>query len=214
MRRGLKVPYRTLSSVSADDEESQVPAHDKGFRLLGLSGSIRQGSTNTIILRTLAERLDGDVSLTVLPLDDVPLYNSDLEGDRLPDSVRALKSAIAQSDGIILCSPEYNHGMSGVLKNALDWASRPAFNSPLKNKPCLAMTSSPGYVGGARAHAQIQETLSSALARVVARPQVVIAGVMQKIANGRLVDEDSIKFCLEAIDDLLGEIRLLSLQKA
>ena len=73
-----------------------MSADDKGFRLLGLSGSIRQSSTNTIILRTIAERLDGGVSLTVLPLDDVPLYNSDLEGERLPDAVRALKTAIAQ----------------------------------------------------------------------------------------------------------------------
>src|ERR1700709_734537 len=110
---------------------------DRGFRLLGLSGSIRQGSTNTIILRTIAERLDGGVSLTVLPLDDVPPYNSDLEGERLPEPGGALRNAIAQSDGIVLCSPEYNHGMSGVLKNALDWASRPAFNSPLRNKACL-----------------------------------------------------------------------------
>jgi chromate reductase, NAD(P)H dehydrogenase (quinone) len=191
-----------------------MSAADKGFRLLGLSGSIRLGSTNTIVLRTLAERLDRGVSLTVLPLDDVPLYNGDLEGERLPDPVRALRTAIAESDGIVLCSPEYNHGMSGVLKNALDWASRPAFNSPLKNKACLPMTSSPGYVGGARAHAQMHETLSSALARVVVRPQVVIAGVMQKIAGGRLVDEDTIQFCLASIHDLLGEIRLLSLQKA
>jgi chromate reductase, NAD(P)H dehydrogenase (quinone) len=188
--------------------------YDKGFRLLGLSGSIRQGSTNTIILRTLAERLDAGVSLTVLPLDDVPLYNSDLEGERLPDPVRALKDAIAQSDGIILCSPEYNHGMSGVLKNALDWASRPAFASPLKNKPSLLMTSSPGYAGGARAHAQMQQTLASALARVVVRPQVVIAGVMQKIVDRKLVDEVTIKCCLEAIDDLLREIGLLSRQTA
>ena len=190
-----------------------MSAGDKGFRLLGLSGSIRQGSTNTIVLRTLSERLGGGVSLTVLPLDDVPLYNGDLEGERLPDPVRALRTAIAASDGIVLCSPEYNHGMSGVLKNALDWASRPAFNSPLKNKACLPMTSSPGYVGGARAHAQMHETLSSALARVVVRPHVVIAGVMQKIAGGRLLDEDTIQFCLAAIDDMLGEIRLMSLQK-
>jgi chromate reductase, NAD(P)H dehydrogenase (quinone) len=191
-----------------------MSADDKGCRLLGLSGSIRQGSSNTIVLRTLAERLGGGVSLTVFPLDDVPLYNSDLEGERLPDPVRALKTAIAQSDGIVLCSPEYNHGMSGVLKNALDWASRPAFNSPLRNKTCLTMTASPSYVGGARAHTQLQETLSSALARVVVRPQVVIAGVMQKIAGGRLVDEETIQFCLTAIDDLLQEIRLMSLQRA
>jgi chromate reductase len=191
-----------------------MPVSDAVFRLLGLSGSIRQDSANTTILRTLGQRLDGGASLIVFPLDDVPLYNSDLEGERLPDPVRALKDAIAQSDGIILCSPEYNHGMSGVLKNALDWASRPAFASPLKNKPSLLMTSSPGYVGGARAHAQMQQTLASALATVVVRPQVVIAGVMQKIVDRKLVDEITIKYCLEAIDDLLREIGLLSRQTA
>jgi chromate reductase len=177
--------------------------------LLGLSGSIRKESTNTAILRTVAEQLGARASLTVFPLNDIPLYNSDLEGDALPQPVRALKEAIAASDGLILCTPEYNHGMSGVLKNALDWASRPAFASPLKNKPTLLMTSSPGYVGGARAQAQMQETMASALARVVIRPQIVIAGVAQKIVNGRLVDEATLKFCLEAIDDLLAEIRLL-----
>jgi chromate reductase, NAD(P)H dehydrogenase (quinone) len=212
VKRGLNVLYRILSSVRLGDEESRMSAHDKGFHLLGLSGSIRRGSHNTIILRTLAERLDDGVSLAVLPLDEVPLYNSDLAGKHLPDPVWALRNALVQSDGIVLCSPEYNHGMSGVLKNALDWASRPASNSPLKNKAYLAMTSSPGYVGAARAHAQVQETLSSALARVVVRPQVVIASVMQKNAGGRLVDENTIRFCLEAIDDLLKEIRLLSLQ--
>jgi chromate reductase len=178
-------------------------------RLLGLSGSIRKESTNTAILQSLAEKLGARATLTVFPLNDIPLYNSDLDADALPQSVRALKEAIAASDGLILSTPEYNHGMSGVLKNALDWASRPAFASPLRNKPTLLMTSSPGYVGGARAQAQMQDTMASALARVVVRPQVVIAGVAQKVVNGRLVDEATLKFCLEAIDDLLAEIRLL-----
>src|ERR1700756_3733891 len=119
----------------------------------------------------------------------MPLYNEDDDGEHAPEQVRALRSAIATSDGIILCSPEYNHGMSGVLKNALDWASRPALASPLRNKPALLMTSSPGYVGGARAHTQMLETLASTMARVVARPQIVIAGAAQKIVDGRLVDK-------------------------
>jgi chromate reductase, NAD(P)H dehydrogenase (quinone) len=180
-------------------------------RLIGLSGSIRKESTNTIILQTLAEKLAGKAVLDVFPLNDIPLYNSDLEGDLIPEPVCALRAAVAASDGIILSSPEYNHGMSGVLKNALDWVSRPAFNSPLKGKPALLMTSSPGYVGGARAHAQMQETLTSALSRVVARPQVVIASVGHKIADGKLVDEPTIQFALAAIDDLLREIRICSL---
>jgi chromate reductase, NAD(P)H dehydrogenase (quinone) len=180
------------------------------FRLLGLSGSIRRDSTNTAILRTLGEKLGNRASLILFPLDDVPLYNGDLEGELLPQPVRALKDAIAKSDGIVLCSPEYNHGMSGVLKNALDWASRPGFASALKHKPALIMTSSPAYTGGARAHAQIRETLAAALARVVARPQVAIAGVTQKIVDGKLVDDGALRFCIDAIDDLLSEIRSVS----
>ncbi len=179
------------------------------FKLLGLSGSIRAASTNTAILATLAEKLGGAADLVLFPLHDIPPYNSDLEGDLLPPPVRALKRAITDSDGLVFCTPEYNHGMSGLLKNALDWASRPAFASPLKNKPALSMTSSPGYVGGARAHAQMHETLLASLCRVVPRPQVVIAGVEAKITNGRLTDAATIAFCLEAIDDLLNEIRLL-----
>ena len=180
------------------------------LRLLGLSGSIRRDSTNTAILRTLAEKLTNKASLTLFPLDDIPLYNGDLEGERLPQPVRALKDAIAKSDGIVLCSPEYNHGMPGVLKNALDWASRPGFASPLKNKPALIMTSSPGYIGGARAHAQLRETLAAALARVVARPQVTIASVLEKMVDGKLVEESTLNFCSGALKDLLSEIRLLS----
>jgi chromate reductase, NAD(P)H dehydrogenase (quinone) len=95
-----------------------------------------------------------------------------------------------------------------VLKNALDWASRPGFNSPLKDKPALIMTSSPGFTGGVRAQYQLREVLSATLARVVARPQVVIGGVAQKIKEGRLVDEAAVTFALAAIDDLLREIRI------
>jgi chromate reductase len=85
----------------------------------------------------------------------------------LPASVSALKEAIAQADGLIICSPEYNYSTSGVLKNALDWASRPGFNSPLKNKPVLIMTSSPGVLRGVRAQSQLRETLSATLSRVI-----------------------------------------------
>jgi chromate reductase len=185
-----------------------------GVKLLGLSGSIRKASTNTIILQSLAERLGAKASMTVFPLNDVPIYNGDLEGEHLPASVRALKAAITEADGLILCTPEYNHGIPGMLKNALDWASRPVFVSPLKDKPVLLMTSSPGYVGGARAHTQMQETLASTLSRVVLRPQVVIAGVTQKILDGKLVDATTIDFCLQAIDDLLAEIQLVAGAKA
>ena len=163
-------------------------------------------------LETLASRLIHQAELSLYPLNDIPLYNSDLETAALPSSVEALKEAISLADGLILCSPEYNYGTSGVLKNALDWASRPGFNSPLKYKPVLIMTSSPGLLGGVRAQSQLRETLSATLSKVVCCPQIVIPNVFQKMQNGRFVDEPTIEFMLAAINELKREIDLATEQ--
>lgn len=176
------------------------------LRLIGISGSLRSASNNTAILETLSSRLTHQVELRVFPLNDIPPYNSDLETDALPSTVAALKEAISLADGVLLCSPEYNYGTSGVLKNALDWASRPGFNSPLKNKPVLIITSSPGLLGGVRAQAQLRETLSATLSKVIQGPQIVIPNVNQKMQNGKFVDEPTIEFIFTAINELKREI--------
>jgi len=106
-----------------------------------------------------------------------------------------------------MISPEYNHGMSGVLKNALDWASRPYGRSVLKSKPVLTMTASPAFTGGVRAQQQMNETLASIPARPVLRPQIVIGGVHEKVRDGRLSDEAVLGFALAGVDDLIEEIR-------
>jgi chromate reductase len=106
-----------------------------------------------------------------------------------------------------MVSPEYNHGMSGVLKNGLDWASRPYGRSVLTGKPVLTMTTSPAFTGGVRAHQQVNETLASIPARLVLRPQIVIGNVHEKISDGRLVHEATLHFALAGVDDLLEEIR-------
>jgi chromate reductase len=136
----------------------------------------------------------------------MPLYNEDDDGEHAPESVRALRSAIETSDGVIMISPEYNHGMSGVLKNALDWASRPYGRSALRDMPVLTMTASPAFTGGARAQQQMNETLASIPARLVFRPQIVIGGVHEKVRDGRLVDEAALRFAVPGVDDLLDEI--------
>jgi chromate reductase len=140
-------------------------------------------------------------------LNELPLYNEDDDGERSPQSVRSLRSAIDASDGVIMISPEYNHGMSGVLKNALDWASRPYGQSALVSKPVLTMTASPAFTGGVRAQQQMSDTLLAIPARVLLRPQIVIAGVHEKVRDGRLCDEATLRFALAAVDDLLDEIR-------
>jgi chromate reductase len=177
------------------------------IRLLGLSGSLRTGSYSTAILETLAEAVADRACLTIFGLETIPAYNQDFEGELRPPPVKALRGAIEESDGLVMVTPEFNHGIPGVLKNALDWASRPAFKSVLRDKPSVCMTNSPGTTGGVRAHAQMRETLASCLARIVVAPEVVITGVSAKIVNGRLVDEASLAFATAAIDAMIEEIR-------
>lgn len=178
------------------------------IRLVGISGSLRKASANTAVLRTLQQSLPQDIELALLAAD-LPLYNGDLEGDALPPAVAAFKAALQAADGLVVCSPEYNFGTSGVLKNALDWASRPANASPLKGKPVLIMSCSPAFTGGVRAQAQLRETFASTLSRVVAHPPVVIAGVHEKVRDGRLIDESNLQFALGAVAALAADIRAL-----
>jgi chromate reductase len=176
--------------------------------LLGISGSLRSNSCNTAILEALRGRLPAYAPMAIFPLNDVPLYNSDLEGDSQPVAVKDLRQSVLEADGLILCSPEYNYGTSGVLKNALDWLSRPAYESPLKGKPTLIMSSSPGPTGGARAHGQVATTLLSALARVTVCQPVIISHVFEKIQDGRFTDERSLSRALDAVGLLLQEVKL------
>ena len=175
-------------------------------RLLGISGSLRKASTNTAILRALAETVADRATLEIFPLNDIPLYNQDIDVDPWPATVTALREAIAAADGVVISSPEYNYGMSGVLKNALDWASRPYGKAKLTGKPVLTITASAASTGGVRAQAQLNETLTAIAALVVLRPQAVIGSALQKMTDGKFTDETSLKFLSAAIDDLLRDI--------
>jgi len=177
------------------------------LRLLGLSGSLRRASNSTAVLRGLQDALAPKARLDIFSLHGLPLYNEDEDAEHAPESVRALRSAIETTDGVIMVSPEYNHGMSGVLKNALDWAYRPYGCSVLRGKPVLTITASAAFTGGVRAQQQMNETLASIPARPVLRPQIVIGGVHEKVSDGRLVDEATLRFAQAGVDDLLEEIR-------
>ena len=175
-------------------------------RLLGISGSLRKTSSNTAILKALAETVADKATLEIFPLDDIPLYNQDTDAEPWPPAVTALRAAIAAADGVIIASPEYNYGMSGVLKNALDWASRPYGKAKLTGKPVLTVTASVASTGGVRAQLQLNETLTAIAALVVLRPQSIIGSVLQKMTDGKFTDETSLKFLNAAVDDLLRDI--------
>ena len=179
-------------------------------RLLGISGSLRRMSNCTAVLHALRPLLADRAVFDVMTLHDVPMYNADLEGDALPEGVRGLKQAVAGADALVICSPEYNYGMPGVLKNAIDWASRPGFASPLKGKPALIVTTSPGLFGGVRAQSHIRDALAATLARPVARPHVAIPAVDKKLVDGRIVDDTTLQLLRAALDDLLAEVTLIA----
>jgi chromate reductase len=135
------------------------------------------------VLQSLKEALVPTAALNIFPLHGMPLYDADHDREYAPELVRALRVAVERSDGVIMISPEYNHGMSGVLKNVIDWASRPYGRSALKEKPVLTRTTSAAFTGGVRAQQQMNETLVSIPARLVLRPQIVIGRVHEKEAQ-------------------------------
>jgi chromate reductase, NAD(P)H dehydrogenase (quinone) len=187
---------------------------DNRVRLIGMSGSLRAGSYSNAVLETLREKFAGLADLAIWDLATVPLYNQDFEGDKRPPPVKALLAAIEAADGMVLCAPEFNHSIPGVLKNALDWASRPAFTSVMAYKPVAIMTTSRGALGGARCLEHMKVVLDSMMARVVLARECIITQTADRISDGRLVDEACLGFACGAVDELLREIRVRAPAKA
>ncbi|TWH75911.1 chromate reductase [Azomonas agilis] len=174
--------------------------------ILGICGSLRKDSNSLAILNTLAESLKDKAHFRIQRLDDVPLYNQDLDTPEVLPGVAVLRAAIGAADGIVIVTPEYNYGLPGVVKNALDWASRPYNQSTLTGKPVLSVSSSPAFTGGVRALAQLNETLLAIGVQVLSGPQVVIGTAHEKIRDGRLVDTATLNFLDASFERLFVEI--------
>ena len=176
-------------------------------RVLAIVGSLRRESHSGAVLRGLQEAVGTRARIEVFPLASIPMYNADHDGEHKPEPVVALKNQIRDCAGLLIVSPEYNYGVPGVLKNALDWASRPGYQSVLKGKPVLVVTSSPGMSGGSRAQGQLRQTFAGTLSRIVAVPEVLVPQVHTKIQDGRLTEVTALKFVVDAFDALLAQIR-------
>lgn len=158
--------------------------------ILGISGSLRAASYNTQLLQTANQLLPDDTRLQLFSLANVEFYNEDLDQADKPSGAAALITAIDAADAVLFASPEYNHSMPGVLKNAIDWASRPAFQSPLKDKPCGILTAAMSPVGGARAQADLHNVLTSTLSLPVPSVDYLLPMAQDKFsAEGVLNDE-------------------------
>jgi chromate reductase len=159
------------------------------MHILGISGSLRQGSLNTAALRACATLLPDGVTFSVADLSDVPLYNEDVRVQGLPQSVQQLREQINAADAIVIATPEYNYSFPGVLKNAIDWASRPP-DQPFDGKPIALMGATPGGLGTSRAQYQLRQVFIYLNGQVLNRPEVMISAAPSKFdADGKLIDE-------------------------
>jgi chromate reductase, NAD(P)H dehydrogenase (quinone) len=159
------------------------------MRLLAVSGSLREGSFNTSLLRAALEAAPEGVELDLWEgIGDLPLYDEDLDGDDAPESVRRLREDWAAADGILFSTPEYNGSVPGGLKNAVDWASRPKLEAVLRNKPVAVVGASTGQFGALWAQQDLKRILGIAGARVVGT-EIPVARAHERIDNeGRLLD--------------------------
>jgi chromate reductase, NAD(P)H dehydrogenase (quinone) len=179
----------------------------KKFKLLGLSGSIRRESYCKAILETIREQVSPDVEVRNFDLEPIPPYNQDLDNENgWPAPVRALREAVIEADGIIAVTPEYNHGMSGILKNAVDWVSRPGYESILKGK--VVLTISVSNRGGLRAQNQMHATFLSTVCRITPGREIVVIEPAKKITAGRVTDEQMLRVILRGVDTMAEEICL------
>jgi chromate reductase len=180
-------------------------------RVLGIAGSLRKGSYNKMLLRAAAELAPQGMELTTFErLADVPLYNADLDVGEGPEPVRALREALSGADALLIATPEYNYGIPGVLKNAIDWASRPPATSPLRGMPAAIMGASTGMSGTIRAQLALRQAFVFTQTYPLQAPEVSVARAAEKFnATGRLVDEKTRDMLRQHLESLVAWTRKL-----
>ncbi len=168
-------------------------ATSDSLHVLGISGSLRHASYNTALLRAAAELLPPEMTLETFDLAPLPLFNQDNEKP-FPEAVAELRARVAQADALLIATPEYNSSVSGVLKNAIDWASRPP-KPPLNGKPVAIMGVSTGNFGTVRAQLNLRQVLTHVGALPLGKPEVLVARAEQAFdAEGQLVDAAAREF--------------------
>jgi chromate reductase len=170
-------------------------AGDRGLNVVAFAGSLRRGSLNRALVRAAQELAPAGMTISILDIGEVPLYNGDVEEAGAPPAVARFKQAIREADGLLIATPEYNHGVPGVTKNAIDWASRPPRQAPLDRKPVAILGASPGITGTARGQSQLRQAFEFTNSYCMPQPEILVYQAHTKFdAEGRLTDEKTREF--------------------
>jgi len=176
---------------------------NKPIRILGIAGSLRKASFNRGVLRGAAELVPEGTSIEIFELDGIPGFNQD-EEQNPPDKVAELKRKIREADAILFVTPEYNYSVPGVLKNAIDWASRPYGDSAWSGKPAAIMGASVGAIGTARAQYHLRQMMVFLNMFPINQPEVMIGNASDKFDDqGNLTDETTKAFIRQLTQNLI-----------
>jgi chromate reductase, NAD(P)H dehydrogenase (quinone) len=179
------------------------------LKILGFAGSLRAGSYNKALLRAATNLLPDHATMEIFDLDGIAPFNQDLEED-MPRKVMEFKSKIRDADALLIATPEYNYSVPGVLKNAIDFASRPYGDNPFDGKPVAIMSASVGMLGGARAQYHLRQTFVFLNMYPINRPEVIVTFAQDKFdGNGNLLDDDTKGFLRELLQNLSNWARRL-----
>ena len=162
------------------------------IKVLGFAGSLRKGSYNKSLIRVARELAPEGMEIDFFDLANIPLYNADVEAEGDPEGVKEFKDAIKRVDGLLIATPEYNHGVAGVMKNAIDWASRPPKKAPLDGKPVGILGASPGMTGSARGQSQLRQAFEFTNSYCMPQPEILVYRAHEKFDDeGNLTDEST-----------------------
>ncbi len=160
------------------------------INVAGFAGSLRKASFNRALLRAAVELAPAGMTIEVLEIRGIPVYDADVEAEGDPAPVAEFKRAVDAADGLLIATPEYNYGVPGVTKNVIDWASRPPRKSVLDGKPVAVMGATPGMWGTARGQAQLRQAFTFTNSYAMQQPEILVARAGEKFdADGRLVDD-------------------------
>jgi chromate reductase len=186
---------------SAEEQEEKSMANT--FRILGFAGSLRKGSYNRSLLRAALELLPPGVELEIFDLEGIPPYNQDLE-QQLPAKVRELKAKVRASDALLIATPEYNYSIPGVLKNAIDWASRPYGDNSFEDKAVAFIGASIGMIGTARAQYHLRQSSVFLNMHPLNSPEVMVPHAQDRIKDGKVTDPVTRELIRELLEGLVS----------
>lgn len=172
------------------------------IKILAFAGSLRANSYNEALIKEAAGLQKEGVTIEIFSLEGIPLYNQDLEKDE-PARVKAFKESIRSADALLIAIPEYNRSLPGVLKNAIDWASRPYGDNSFDDKPVATLGATGGSIGTAVAQYHFREIAAFLNMHPLEKPQMFVADAHKKIENGKVVDEETKKRIAEIVDALV-----------